>query len=240
MKPNGTAQREAFVQGVFDRIAGRYDLLNRIISLRLDTVWRRQAIRALGLSRPDSWILDLGTGTGDLALDACSAIGNGGRVLGLDVSWPMLVHAERKKLRHPAGSMLRCVLGSAIKAPFRDRCFDAAMSAFVLRNVADLSQFFAEAYRVVKPGGKLATLEMFPPPRGIFSSLYWVYFGWLMPWLGAGLAGDREAYRYLADSVRNFLSPEALTQKIQKIGFRDVRERRYLHGAVCLHVATRP
>lgn len=237
---SGSAQREAFVKDIFDRIASRYDLLNRIISFRLDGVWRRETIRALRLSRPDSMVIDLGTGTGDLALEACTILGNGGRVLGLDLSWPMLKQAEIKKQRAPHGDTLTCVWGNVIEAPFADGCFDAAISGFVLRNVVDLSQFFAETYRILKPRGKIATLEMFPPPRGLFSLFYWLYFGRLMPWLGAGLAGDHRAYRYLSESVRNFTSPEALAQNMLDAGFHDVQIKPYLHGAICLHVAVRP
>lgn len=234
------AQREAFVKDIFDRIAGRYDLLNRIISFRMDTVWRRQTIRALALSRADSKVVDLGTGTGDLALVACGVLGDRGRVFGLDVSLPMLDYAEKKRRRARRGHLLTFVSGSAAEVPFADRSFDAAMSAFVLRNVPDLRRFFTETLRVLKPGGRIATLEMFPPPKGIFASLYWIYFGRLMPWLGAALARDHRAYRYLSESVQNFISPDALAETIRETGFRDVEVKRYLRGAICVHIAARP
>ena len=233
-------QREAFVKNIFDRIAGRYDLLNRIISCHLDTVWRRELVRALELSGDGSYVLDLGTGTGDLALAACQAVGKRGRVLGLDLSWPMLAHAQTKTRTAKNGARSSYVWGSATAVPFADASFDAAISAFVLRNIPDLERFFTEAYRVLKPGGRIATLDMFPPPRGLFSCLYWLYFRGLMPWIGAGLAGDQRAYRYLADSVRNFAGPEILAERIQALGFHNVRTIRYLRGAICLHVGIKP
>lgn len=237
---SSTRQREAFVKNIFDRIAGRYDLLNRIISCHMDTIWRREVVRALALSGANSLVLDLGTGTGDLALAACPAVGPRGRVFGLDLSWPMLTHAQTKKTNTRYGERSAYVWGSATAAPFADASFDSVISAFVLRNIAELERFFTEAYRVLKPGGRIATLDMFPPPRGIFSCLYWLYFRGLMPWIGAGVARDQRAYRYLADSVRDFASPVMIASQMRDLGFREVRTARYLRGAICLHVGTKP
>ena len=129
------------------------------------------------------------------------------------------------------------VQGTALAAPFKDRTFDAAVTAFVLRNITNLPLFFAEAYRLLKPGGKLVSLDMFPPAGSPFSILYSIYFYRLVPWLGACLARDRAAYQYLSDSVRTFHSPEAVAEMIRQAGFRPVSIRRFLQGAVCMHVA---
>ena len=233
-------QREQFVQKIFDRIAPRYDLLNRVISLHLDTYWRKKLIDALDLKGRDSLVLDLGTGTGDLALTAAREVGTKGKVFGLDFSPEMISLAQEKKGKLPSGDKAVYILGSALAAPFREETFDAIMTAFVLRNVVDRRLFFHEAYRLLRPGGKIASLDMFPPDRAPFSLFYSLYFYRLVPWIGAVLAHDHRAYRYLSDSVRKFDPPEAISELIQEAGFHAVKIKRFLVGAVCLHTAEKP
>ena len=233
-------QREQFVQNIFDRIAPRYDLLNRIISLHLDTRWRNKLIRALDLKGSNGLVLDLGTGTGDLALAAAREMGAKGKIFGLDFSTEMIGLARQKKEKLPYGDKIVYVLGSALAAPFREAEFDAIVTAFVLRNVANRKLFFREAYRLLRPGGKIASLDMFPPHRAPFSFFYSLYFYRLVPWIGAALAHHRRAYQYLSDSVRGFDSPEAIAQLIQEAGFHAVKIQRFLLGAVCFHTAEKP
>ncbi|MGH7828592.1 MAG: ubiquinone/menaquinone biosynthesis methyltransferase, partial [Candidatus Binatia bacterium] len=230
-------QREQFVQKLFDRIAPRYDLLNRVISLRFDTRWRKKLIEALDLKGHDSLVLDLGTGTGDLALAAAGEVGTTGKVIGLDFSREMVALALQKKNTLPHGHKTGYIVGSALAAPFQDEKFDAIMTAFVLRNVVDRTLFFRETYRLLRPGGKVASLDMFPPDRAPFSLFYSLYFYRMVPWIGAALAHDHRAYRYLSDSVRGFDPPEAISKIIQETGFRAVSLKRFLVGAVCLHTA---
>lgn len=224
---------------MFDRIAGRYDLLNRIISFRLDSRWRRQVIQAL-LTQPAPRILDLGTGTGDLVFDAANAANGNGSFIGLDFSLQMLhlAQAKQEKFAHRASTSF--VMGSAMLAPFKNNSFDGAMSAFVLRNVSDLPLLFTEAHRVLKPGGKVVSLDMFPPSATWFSAAYSIYFHWFMPRIAALLARDRDAYQYLSDSVRQFHPPEKVAQIIEQAGFEQVVVRKFLSGAVCMHVAFKP
>jgi demethylmenaquinone methyltransferase/2-methoxy-6-polyprenyl-1,4-benzoquinol methylase len=127
-----------------------------------------------------------------------------------------------------------------MSAPFKDGSFDGAMSAFVLRNVSDLRLLFAEAFRVLKPGAKFVSVDMFPPDKGWFSTFYSVYFHRLMPRIGAWLARDRDAYQYLSDSVRRFHAPENIVILIEQAGFKPVTVRKYLRGAVCMHIADKP
>jgi demethylmenaquinone methyltransferase/2-methoxy-6-polyprenyl-1,4-benzoquinol methylase len=230
-------ERQQLVQTIFNRIADRYDLLNRVISLHLDTRWRKKAVRALALGTEDKLVLDLGTGTGDLALTAARELKGQIRICGLDFSFEMLRLAQTKKKRTPYGNKTEYVLATALNPPFKEQVFDAVMTAFVLRNIPDLSLFFLRAYRLLKPGGKLVSLDMFPPAGSLFSPFYSLYFYRLVPWIGAGLGHDRSAYQYLSDSVRRFESPEAVGQLIHQAGFDVIRIERFLRGAVCLHVA---
>lgn len=222
---------------MFDRIAARYDLLNRVISFRLDRRWRHQAAQTL-LAGGAKRILDIGTGTGDLALNAAA---NGRSVaVGLDFSMEMLRLGARKSRQARLTDRVFFVNGSALSAPFKDTSFDGVMTAFVLRNVSDLRTFFDEAYRVLKPGGLMVSLDMFPPRRSWFSMLYSLYFYRIVPWIGGLLARDHRAYKYLSESVRQFHGPEQITEVIRKAGFGRVTIKSFLCGAVCMHIADKP
>ena len=140
------------VRNIFDRIAGRYDLLNRIISFRLDSLWRRKAIKALGIAGEPARVLDMGTGTGSLAVDACKVLAPGARVVGLDFSRAMLSHAKEQTAHAGHGSRAAYVLAHALAAPARNESFDAVMSAFVLRNVGDLELFFPRVLQGAEAG----------------------------------------------------------------------------------------
>ena len=234
------SQRERLVQKMFDRIAGHYDFLNRVISFNLDAFWRRRAIKALGIKETDGFVLDLGTGTGDIALTAAREMGGRGKLIGLDISLEMLRLAQEKRRKLPYGDKVAFILGSALRPPFGSETFDGIITAFVLRNITDLNLFFLEAYGLLRPGGRLASLDMFPPTSGLFSFLYSFYFYRLVPWIGACLAGDRPAYQYLSDSVKRFDPPDSISDIIRKAGFAEVKIHRFLKGAVCIHVAEKP
>ena len=231
--------RDRVVKGMFDDVAPRYDLLNRIISFRLDRYWRREAVAAV-LRRGAGLVLDLGTGTGDLAFAAAKKGCDATRVIGLDFSLEMLRIAQLKKLRAAHARETRFVQGSALCAPFKSGVFDGVMTAFVLRNVSDLKDFFAESERVLKPGGILVTLDMFPPSQNWFHPLYALYFYRLVPWIGKVLSPNGEAYQYLSQSVRQFHSPEAIAGLMEAAKFEIVTLRKFLNGAVCMHVAQKP
>jgi demethylmenaquinone methyltransferase/2-methoxy-6-polyprenyl-1,4-benzoquinol methylase len=231
--------RDRAVQSMFDDVASRYDLLNRVISFRLDGYWRKAAVAA-ALGDGTGLVLDLGSGTGDLSF-AAAAYGRGrARVVGLDFSLNMLRLAQQKKRRAAHAQQTQFVQGSALLAPFKPEVFDGVMTAFVLRNVSDLELFFTESRRVLKPGGRLVTLDMFPLPQNWFSPMYTFYFHRLVPWIGKLLSPRGQAYQYLSESVRRFHSPETMTRLIEDAQFERVTLRRFLNGAVCMHVGHKP
>jgi demethylmenaquinone methyltransferase/2-methoxy-6-polyprenyl-1,4-benzoquinol methylase len=230
--------RDKTVQRMFDRIAWRYDLLNRIISFRLDGWWRKKAVSAVVKSGHER-ILDLGTGTGDLTFAAARSLRDEGKIVGLDFSLKM-IQLARAKQQIEGNTRADFLQASALLPPFRDEVFDGVMTAFVLRNVSDLRLFFVQSFRLVKPGGRLASLDMFPPSKGIFALLYSFYFYRFMPSIGGFLAKDRQAYQYLSESVRQFVPPERISEMLEQCGFEKVTLKRFLFGAVCLHSANKP
>jgi demethylmenaquinone methyltransferase/2-methoxy-6-polyprenyl-1,4-benzoquinol methylase len=230
--------RDQTVQRMFDRIAWRYDLLNRIISFRLDGWWRKKAVSAVVKSGHER-ILDLGTGTGDLTFAAARSLRDEGKIVGLDFSLKM-IQLARAKQQIEGNTRADFLQASALLPPFRDEVFDGVMTAFVLRNVSDLRLFFVQSFRLLKPGGRLASLDMFPPSKGIFALLYSFYFYRFMPRIGGFLAKDRQAYQYLSESVRQFVPPERISEMLEQCGFEKVTLQRFLFGAVCLHSANKP
>lgn len=224
---------------MFDRIAARYDLLNRVISFGLDAWWRKKVIQQLPLHK-NRLILDLGTGTGDLAFAGTKGAHGNERIVGLDASLQMLRLARAKQRFAPGGHKTDFVQGTALLAPFRESVFDAAMTAFVLRNVSDLPEFFANGFRLLKPGGRMVSLDIFPPSKSWFSVVYGIYFYRIVPSIGALLACNRGAYGYLAESVRQFSSPETISALIEQAGFRRIIIHKFLNGVVCMHVAEKP
>jgi demethylmenaquinone methyltransferase/2-methoxy-6-polyprenyl-1,4-benzoquinol methylase len=233
------ASRDRAVRSMFDGVAPRYDLLNRVISFRLDNHWRK-AVVAAALRAPGDSILDVGSGTGDLSFAAAEARPGKIKVTGLDFSLQMLRRAQQKKGSSRHRDTVRLVQGSALFAPFKPAVFDSVVSAFVLRNVSDLPAFFAEAERVLKPGGSLVTLDMFPPRKSWFSPLYALYFYRLVPWIGRIISPEGNAYRYLSESVRAFHSPETISRFIAQARLENVSVQRFLSGAVCMHSASKP
>jgi demethylmenaquinone methyltransferase / 2-methoxy-6-polyprenyl-1,4-benzoquinol methylase len=213
---------------MFDDIVGRYDLVNGLLSLGLDRVWRRAAIRAVPFG-PGDRILDLGCGTGDLSRQLARA---GARPVGLDVSHRMLVEANRKL--SDAGALVQ---GSAFSLPFADGAFAGAVSGFVLRNLNDLRRAFDELARVIRPGGRIGLVDITEPRSRVVRRGFDAYFGTVVPALG-GLIGKREAYRYLARSLGQLPPPAEVCQMLEAAGFRDVAGRALTGGMVTLFTGT--
>jgi demethylmenaquinone methyltransferase / 2-methoxy-6-polyprenyl-1,4-benzoquinol methylase len=215
------------VRGMFDRIAPVYDLMNRAMTMGLDQRWRRLAVRES--VRPGDRVLDACCGTGDLALAARAA--GAAEVVGLDFSEPMLERARRK------APELEWVRGDLLALPFPDASFDVATCGFGIRNVEELEAGLRELARVVRPGGKLAVLEI-TRPTGLLRPFFRLWFDVLIPLAGKVLPGGK-AYTYLPASVRRFPGPEDLAALFRQAGLADVRYRLLAGGIVALHVAER-
>ena len=228
----GVDKRPAVIGGMFDRIAPAYDRLNGILSLSIDRYWRKKAIQALQLE-DDSLVLDIATGTGDLALRALRD--SGCRVIGIDLSVRMLEQAARK-----AGPYLNTryflISGDALTLPFRDASFDRAMVAFGIRNVIRVDRFLDELARVTKKGGMIAILELSVPSNGFQKKIYFLYFKYILPVLGGIISGNTKAYRYLRDSVLDFLPPAVLARLCEERGLTVVLSTPLLGGIAYLHV----
>jgi demethylmenaquinone methyltransferase / 2-methoxy-6-polyprenyl-1,4-benzoquinol methylase len=222
----GTLQPDE-VRGMFDRIAPVYDAMNRVMTAGLDRRWRRLAVREVVW--PGDRVLDSCCGTGDLAIEAER---RGGRVVGLDFSERMLERARRKS------GTIEWVQGDALTLPFADGEFDAVTVGFGVRNLADLEGGLREAARVLRPGGKIAVLEI-TRPRGLLRPFFRLWFDVLVPLAGRILPGGK-AYTYLPASVRRFPGPEDLAALFLRAGFENVRFRLLGGGSVALHVAERP
>jgi demethylmenaquinone methyltransferase/2-methoxy-6-polyprenyl-1,4-benzoquinol methylase len=215
------------VRGMFDRIAPVYDAMNRVMTAGLDRRWRRLAVREVVW--PGDRVLDSCCGSGDLAIEAER---RGGRVVGLDFSERMLERARRKS------GTIEWVQGDALSLPFADGEFDAVTCGFGVRNLADLEGGLREAARVLRPGGKIAVLEI-TRPRGLLRPFFRLWFDVLVPLAGRILPGGK-AYTYLPASVRRFPGPEDLAALFLRAGFENVRFRLLGGGSVALHVAERP
>jgi demethylmenaquinone methyltransferase/2-methoxy-6-polyprenyl-1,4-benzoquinol methylase len=225
--PEGQAKRRA-VETMFDRIAPRYDLLNGIISLGTHRGWKRAAVEALAV-RPDDRVVDLACGTGDLAAEAARA---GARVVGIDVSMGMLRMARGRR----AGALL--VRGSGDALPVQSGTIDGVTCGFALRNFVAVEPVLAEIARVLRPGGRVAFVEVDAPTSSLVARAHRLYFERLVPFVGAMLS-DRRAYEYLPASVAYLPSEDELRAMCDRAGFVRVDKCRFLGGAAQLLVAER-
>lgn len=229
-------ERPRYVAAMFGRIARRYDLMNTLMTVGLDRGWRR---RAAELANPpaDGLALDVGAGTGKLALELARRMPEG-RVVACDFSEPMLRRA-RAAVAGGRAPRLDCQLADALALPYRDAMFDCVTSAFTVRNLANMELGFREMTRVTRAGGRVVCLELTNPSLPGFAAVFHLYFTRLVPLLGRLIAGDAEAYTYLPTSVAAFPPPERVAEAMRAAGLDQVRWERLGLGTVAVHIGTK-
>jgi demethylmenaquinone methyltransferase/2-methoxy-6-polyprenyl-1,4-benzoquinol methylase len=227
------------VRAMFDRIVPRYDLMNRLMTGGQDVAWRRLAVREAlrGRDLGDVRILDVATGTGDLAIAIRCA--GAAEVVGLDFSAPMLAEAIRKEADAVGDRHISWVEGDAMSLPFADESFDAVTVAFGLRNMPSYPAALGEMFRVLRPAGTLVCLETTPLRAPVLRAVFDWYFARVVPIVGGMLSGDADAYRYLPASAAAFPDADALGHMMLEAGFSNARYLRRGLGTVALHVATK-
>ncbi len=235
--PTPGAPEKAAVRSMFDRIAPRYDLLNRLLSGGTDVRWRRRAVDFLELD-PPLRVLDLCTGTADLLVEAVSRDPRSSG-LGVDFAQGMLVRGARKLERRGLCGRARLASGDGEQLPVRDGRFDAAVVGFGIRNIGDPLRALGEVHRALRPGGRFVVLE-FSMPEGLLGKLYRTYFTALLPRIGRLVSGDSSAYSYLPASVQAFPKPQAFAALMEQAGFVSVRIQPLTFGIACLHRGEKP
>jgi demethylmenaquinone methyltransferase/2-methoxy-6-polyprenyl-1,4-benzoquinol methylase len=248
-RPEGAvseADASSKIREMFTQIAPRYDLLNHLLSLQLDRLWRVRTARRLKfiLDRPDALVLDLCCGTGDLAFALARA--GRARVVGADFAHTMLVRAREKSgvQAQPAHQTTPTSMpffeADALRLPFADASFDVVTTAFGFRNLANYEAGLREIQRVLKPGGTIAILEFTEPPDGLLGDFYRWYFCKVLPKIGGLISGEQAAYKYLPNSVARFFRPPELARLMTAVGYNSVDYRVWTLGTVALHAAIRP
>ena len=228
-------EKARYVQEMFSSIAQRYDLLNTLLSLNRDKYWRRFAVERSGLA-PGESALDVATGTGEFAMELAKAVGPEGKVVGVDFCREMLDIAGKKCKGH----CIELAEGNAQELPYPDGTFDLATIGFALRNVESIEKALKEMVRVVRPGGRVISLEFTQPDNRFFRRIFHAYFFKILPVVGGIVSRDREAYSYLPESVAGFRSKTELKEIMEKAGLEDIEIYSLTGGIVAVHVGVKP
>ena len=219
-------ERAKYVQGMFTRIARRYDLMNRLMTGGQDVRWRKRVIELARMNDHAS-LLDLGTGTGDLAREALSAFPKA-RVVGADFTLEMMRVGQKTR-------RLDFSTADALRLPFDDSSFDAVVSGFLMRNVVDLQKAIEEQYRVLKKGGQIVILDTTRPKKNFLSPFISFHMHFVIPTLGGLLTGSRDAYRYLPETTEGFVTAEEMASRMAKAGLQNVGFQRLMFGTIAIH-----
>jgi demethylmenaquinone methyltransferase / 2-methoxy-6-polyprenyl-1,4-benzoquinol methylase len=220
------------VAGMFNSIAGKYDFLNHFLSLNIDRYWRKKAIQYLKRTSPES-ILDIATGTGDLAIASLRI--HPKKVVGIDISERMLVIGKEKASKNLNGNKIEFVLAQAEKIPFDNSSFHAVISGFGVRNFSNLRKGLSEAFRVLIPGGQMVILEFSKPASLIAGTLYRFYFLKILPFIGGWISGDKHAYVYLPQSVETFPEGKEFLEILKNTGFKECSMKRLTFGIATIY-----
>ncbi|GFZ33827.1 demethylmenaquinone methyltransferase [Clostridium zeae] len=232
------AEIKADVEGIFSSIAKRYDMLNSVLTLNIDKLWRKKAIKLSGIKKDDK-VLDLCCGTGQMIYYECKAVGKNTSVIGIDFSQEML-DVGRERLDYLSKDyMFELIKGSILELPFENNTFDCITIAFGLRNIQDTNKALSEMYRVLKPNGKVICLELSKPNRLILNKVYNLYFNNVLPVIGYIGTGDKKAYYYLRDSVNNFMKKEQLKLQFQNNGFKNTGYKSLSFGISSIHYGSK-
>jgi demethylmenaquinone methyltransferase/2-methoxy-6-polyprenyl-1,4-benzoquinol methylase len=222
-------ERAAYVQNMFDRIAARYNLMNRLMTFGQDVRWRRFVVRQANLSAA-STLLDLATGTGDIAFEAVRAV-PGVVVVGGDFSLGMMIEGQKQ----PMGNSISWSAADALNLPFADETFDAVTAGYLMRNVIDIPRAFAEQMRVLKPGGRLVLLDTTPPPNNLLRPFIVFYLKFIIPTLGRLISGNADAYQYLPESTQKFKTADELAALMRDAGFVNVGYKTFMFRTMAAH-----
>lgn len=222
-------EKSRYVQEMFARIAHRYDLMNRIMTIGQDVRWRREVIRRAAIT-PGAYVLDLGSGTGDLTQEVRFQHPNA-----IPIAADFTVEMMRAGQTRSNGTSLNWCAANALNLPFPNETFDATISGFLMRNVSDLPHALREQHRTLKAGGRIVILDTTRPPDNLLTPLIQFHLQTIIPWLGSLIAGDAEAYTYLPDSTQDFLKAERLAREMEDTGFQEVGYRKMMFGTVAIH-----